>query len=150
MKTWFISALAALSISTVARASELDASPTAKNPTGLVVRTDAQGNQTLFQLPVTVTNEAEARAAVEKFATAANSVQVHAASELDQGSSQAAWYYGWNGYNYGYGYGYGYNACNWYYPTYSWGGYGGYNWGFWGGYAGYGYGGYGYGNRGWW
>jgi len=105
-------------------ASELD--PTPARPNSVVVREDAQGNREVFKADLTdaVTTDAQAAAALQVL-TDANKVTVLPGSELDQGSSQEAWYY-WNyGYGYGYNgyssyYGYSYRGYSYYYyPTYS-------------------------------
>jgi hypothetical protein len=109
--------------------SELD--PTSANvPSGLIVQDDGHGNTQVFKADgITesqVTDAQSAQAAIAAYVTSANQVaKVVPQSELDQTSSDQAWYYYYNpvynpycGYNYGYNY-YGYNYN--YRPFYNYG-----------------------------
>jgi hypothetical protein len=113
--------------------SELDPTQITAAPSGLIVQSDSSGNTQVFKADgiAQVADAQSAQAAVVAFATSANLItKVVPQSELDQTSSDQAWYYYYNpvynpycSYNYGYNY-YGYNYF--YRPYYNWN-YGGYN-----------------------
>jgi hypothetical protein len=109
--------------------NELDPAAAAA-PSGLIVQTDASGNTQVFKADgiaqSQITDAQSAQAAIATYVTTANQVsKVVPQSELDQTSSDQAWYYYYNpvynpycSYNYGYNY-YGYNYN--YRPFYNYG-----------------------------
>jgi hypothetical protein len=112
--------LAATAAMTSAHAgNELDPTP-ANAPSGLIVQDDGNGNTQVFKADgITqsqVTDAQSAEAAISAYVTTSNQVSnVVSKNELDQTSSDQAWYYYYNpvynpycSYNYGYNY-YGYN-----------------------------------------
>lgn len=135
----FLFALTAATATTVMTsafaASELDPPSTAVAPSGLIVQSDSNGNSQVFKADgITqgqVSDAQSAQAAVATYVSAANQIaKVVPVSELDQTSSDQAWYFyrgpvynPYCGFNYGYNY-YGYNYN--YRPFYNWN-FGGYN-----------------------
>lgn len=131
MNRWLASAFLAFSVS----ASLVQAA--GNPPKGLLVREDAQGNRVVFRADeaAKVSNTQDAEKAIQALAVDANRVTPVAKDELDQVTSQEAWYYyyypTYPSYGY-YPYGYYYNySCYWYgsyynyypYYYYPWGGY---------------------------
>jgi hypothetical protein len=122
MKFFPLFLLAATAAITTAHAgTELDPTATAA-PSGLIVQSDSNGNTQVFKADgITqsqVIDAQSAQAAIATYVTAANQVsKVVPQSELDQTSSDQAWYYYYTptynpycSYNYGYNsYGYNYN-----------------------------------------
>jgi hypothetical protein len=116
---------AVAAISTAHAGSELDPA-VAIAPSGLIVQSDNNGNTQVFKADgITqsqVTDAQSAQAAIATYVTAANQVShVVPQSELDQTSSDQAWYYYYTpvynpycSFNYGYNY-YGYNYYYYYY-----------------------------------
>ncbi|MBS1983928.1 MAG: hypothetical protein JST16_07125 [Bdellovibrionales bacterium] len=127
MKSLLTGLVAACSLS--AFAGELDLPNGEALPTGIMVRTDANGNREVFQTKMSdaVKTDAQAVAAIEGFAKDSNKLDVATGSNELDNSSTAAWYW-WPTYGYGYGYyGYNYYGYNYFYqPCYSYY-YGGFN-----------------------
>ncbi len=126
----FLTLMIGLTSLTAFASDELDAIGA---PHGLIVREDAKGNRVVFKANVekAVKSDASAEAALATFVTPENKLaKVDATSELDQTSSNGAWYYGYYYYPtyfspYYYSYYYSYSYYN-YYPSYAYY-YGGYN-----------------------
>ena len=116
----------AMATAVAAQAGELDRTGPAV-PQGLIVRVDNSGNREVFKAQGTnsVTDAATAADSASTFVQAENKIAtVVPASELDQTSSDGAWYY-WYNYSYSnyssYYYGYNYYGYNYYYrPCYNW------------------------------
>jgi hypothetical protein len=101
---------------------ELDNSP-ANVPAALIVQEDAQGNTQVFQSndATVVADDAAAQTAVAATVTATNEIKnVTTVDELDQMTSNEAWYRGRGGWG---GFGGGFGRGGW---GGGWGGYGGY------------------------
>jgi hypothetical protein len=119
-----LASLTALSAS----AGELDAIGA---PQGLIVREDAQGNREVFKADVAapVTDSKSAEFALKSFVKPENLIKaVKPSSELDQTTSEGAWYSNYNNYYYSsYYYSYYYSSYSYnYYPCYGYS-YGGYS-----------------------
>jgi len=124
-----------MALATSAMASELD--PVVALPGALIVRENAQGQQEVFKAgDVAVKSDADALAAIAKFATKDNRVsnlaQSQSAGELDRVSSDESWCFWWSGSSYrtysyhSYSSYSSYRYVNYYYPSYNYS-YGGYS-----------------------